>query len=140
MKYTFDGFNWFIRLDKGDRLSDVFETFFAETDCQGAWVNGIGGAHEITLGHYSAEDKAHRWQTFTGFYEVTSMQGTVARTQDGKPIFHLHANIGDEQYQVRGGHVQDMVAGVTFELFIHRSYQPLKRRPESELGIQVLDV
>jgi hypothetical protein len=55
--HAFDGFNYLIRLDKGERLSEAFQQFAAETNIEGAWVNGVGAALEVTLGFYDLDTK-----------------------------------------------------------------------------------
>ncbi|MGH7196718.1 MAG: PPC domain-containing DNA-binding protein [Candidatus Saccharimonadales bacterium] len=140
MTYTFDSFNYFVRLQKGERFSDVFTQFAKETECEGAWVNGIGGVQEVELGFYNLETKEYQWKKFDGLREMASMQGNFAFGGDGKLMFHLHGAFGDENYQTVSGHVKDFVAGATVELFVHRSYQPLKRKHDDETGLKVLDV
>lgn len=141
MKYLFDGFNWFMRLDRGDRLSKAFETFFVETKCSGAWVSGVGAVEEIELGFYDIDKKVYQWQTFNeGPYELTGLQGSIALSETSKPMFHLHGTISGRDYHAYGGHIKDLVAAATLELFIHRSQQPLTRKTSPELGMQMLDL
>lgn len=140
MFYKIDSNNYFLRLEKGEHLLEALQTFFIETNCQGGWISGIGGAEEVTLGCYNEQDKAHRWQTFKGFYEVTSLQGNVALSEEGQPTFHLHGTVSDENYQVYGGHIKDIVVGITFELYIQPSQQPLQRKMEASVGLQLLDI
>ena len=46
----------------------------------------------------------------------------------------------DDEYQTVGGHVKDLVAGATVELFIHRSHQPMRRKHDDDTGLQLLDL
>ncbi len=139
MTYTFDGFNWFIVLEKGERLSEVFKIFFKETECKGAWVQGIGGALSVELGFYNLETKQYQWRQFEGLREVVSLQGNIALSEAGEPMSHLHGVLADEDYQTIGGHVKDLTAGATLELFIHRSYQPLQRYANADISLQLLN-
>lgn len=140
MVYSFDGFNYLIRLDKGEKLAESLEKFAAETKIEGAWVNGLGGCLQATLGFYDLDKKEYRWQQFDGLREVLSLTGNLAYDEDGKFVFHLHGVLGDDKYQTIGGHVKDLAAGATLELFIHRAYQPTRRKLGSSVGLKVLDL
>lgn len=138
MTYTFDGYNYFVRLERGERLNECMDKFFAETKVDGGWISGLGAATEVTLGFYNLETKKYQWKTFTQAMEVTALQGNVAADEVGKMMFHLHGTFADEGYQSIGGHVKDLVVGGTLELFIHRSYHPLHREHDDDTGLQLL--
>lgn len=140
MRYSFDGFNYLIRLDKGERLKESLEQFARETKIEGAWVSGLGGALEATLGFYDLDKQEYRWQKFDGLREIVSLTGNLAYNEAGEFIFHLHGVLADEKYQTVGGHVQDLTAAATIELFMHRAYQPTKRKYDESVGLQTLDL
>jgi predicted DNA-binding protein with PD1-like motif len=141
MHYMFDGFNDVIRLQKGERLSEALEQFTAQAKLPGAWLSGLGAASEMTLGFYDLDKKGYHWQTFNGLYEVDSLTGNLALNEEGKLVFHLHGVFSARDFQTVGGHVKDLVAGATLELFVHRTYQPLKRsKADPEVGLPLLDL
>ena len=140
MTHLFDGFNDIIRLNKGEKLSDAINAFTAANELPGAWVNGVGGVMEVTLGYYDIEAKEYRWKTFSDVREITSLQGNLARAEDGEMAFHLHGQFADANYQAVGGHVKDFVAAATVELFVHRTYKPLHRKHNDEVGLALLDL
>jgi predicted DNA-binding protein with PD1-like motif len=140
MTHSFDGYNYLIRLDKGDRLSTAVEQFMLETKIGGAWVSGLGAVLNATLGFYDLAAKEYRWQEFDGLRELVSLTGNLAANEEGKMMFHLHGVLSDQSFQTVGGHVKDLVAGGTVELFIHRSYQPMQRKTDPDVGLQVLDL
>ena len=140
MTFSFDGFNYLIRLDKGERLAESLTQFAKETKIEGAWVNGLGGTLEATLGFYDLDKQEYHWQQFDGLRELVSLTGNLAYDEDGKFVFHLHGVLADDRFQTVGGHVKDLVAGATVELFVHRAYQPTKRKMESSVGIKALDL
>ncbi len=119
---------------------EALEKFMQENELPGAWLSGLGGALEATLGFYDLEKKEYQWQTFEGLREVASLTGNIAFDETGKPVFHLHGVFSDQKYQTIGGHVKDLVAGATLELFVHRTYKPLHRKPDPETGLSLLDI
>ena len=138
----YDGYNYTVRLERGERLSEAMGQFFAESDTQilGASVSGVGAAEQLTLGFYDLETKEYVWREFSPMYEITGLLGTIARDEHDKPMFHLHGTFSDRDYQVVGGHVKDFVVGGTCELFIHMTYQPLKRKLDEQTGLKLLDL
>lgn len=140
MVYRFDGYNYLVRLDKGEYLMESLERFVRETQLQGAWVSGIGGALEAELGFYDLETKQYQYQRFEGLSEIVSLAGSLAFDENGKLIVHLHGVFGDKQYQTLGGHVKDLVAGATVELFVHLSQLPVRRKLDGEVGLPLLDL
>jgi len=140
MTYSFDGFNYLIKLDKGERLTEAFEQFIQETNIEGAWVSGIGAVLEVTLGFYDLDRKEYQWRTITELREIASLAGNVASDEQQTMTFHLHGVFSDHAFQTVGGHVKELVAGGTVELFVHRAYQPTRRKFDPEVGLQTLDL
>lgn len=142
MVSAYDGYNYTVRLDRGERLTEAMGQLFAESDTQliGASVSGVGAAEQLTLGFYDLETKEYIWRDFAPMYEIAGLQGTIARDEQDNLMFHLHGTFSDRDYRVVGGHVKDFVVGGTCELFIHVTYQPLKRKLDEQTGLKLLDL
>jgi hypothetical protein len=140
MTYSFDGYNYVIKLTKGERLSKALEQFIQETKIEGGWVEGLGGVLEVTLGYYDLDKREYLWRTFEGLRELVSLTGNLAFNEDGKIMLHAHGVVGDKSYQTLGGHIKDLVAGATVEIFVHRSYQPWHRKTDPDVGLQTFDL
>ena len=124
MTHSFDGYNHLIRLERGERLAQALEQFVAETKVEGAWLSGLGAASEVELGFYNLSSKTYKWRTFGNMMEVVSLTGNIAFDESSK----------------LGGHVKDLVAGGTVEIFVHRSYQPMHRKRDEATGLELLDL
>lgn len=140
MVHSFDGFNHLIRLVKGERLAENLLKFALDTKCEGAWITGIGGATEVELGFYNLDAKEYKWQTFKGLCEITSLNGTITLGEDGKLMLHMHGTLADSEFKAFGGHIKDLVAGGTVEIFVHRAYKPIRRKPDPQTGLNLLDL
>lgn len=140
MKYSFDGFNYLIKLSKGERLSEALEQFFTETKIEGAWVNGLGAAVRATLGFYDLDRKEYYWEDFEGLREVASITGNFAYDEHGTMMYHLHGVLSDREFRTVAGHIKDLVVGATLELFVHRAYQPTRRILDPDVGLPTLDL
>lgn len=139
MKYNFDGENYLVRLNKGERLAETLDKFMSEVAMEGGWVNGIGAADEITISLYQPESKDYKWKTFSQQMEITALVGNLSRGADGKMMFHLHGTFGDKNFQTVSGHVKDFLVTATLELFITKT-SPLSRKFDEETALQLLDV
>jgi uncharacterized protein len=140
MTHSFDGYNHLVRLERGERLSEVLPQFIAESKIDGGWISGVGAASEVALGFYNLSSKEYKWRTFGSMMEIVSLAGNLAYDEQGKTMWHLHGVFADSDYQTVGGHVKDFVAGATVELFVHRSYQPMHRKFDDETGLKLLDL
>jgi uncharacterized protein len=140
MVYSFDGYNYVIKLKPGERLVEALEQFAAATKLEGGWIEGLGAVQEVTLGFYDLEKQVYQWQTFDGLRELTGLTGNLALDETGKLMLHAHGTVADRTYQVLGGHIKDLVAGATVELFVHRSYQAWHRKTDPEVGLQTFDL
>lgn len=141
MTFLFDGYNYIVRLNRGERLGEAILDFIQQTDLPpGAAVSGVGAAANIELGFYDLDAKEYRWKTHSNMHEIVSLNGTLASDPAGQPMFHLHGSFSDEKYQVIGGHVKDFVVGGTCELFVHRTIRPLTRVHDADTGLAVLDL
>lgn len=140
MKHSFDGYNYLIRLDKGEKLTESMERFIRESSIEGGWISGLGTAYDVSLGFYSLGSKLYKWQTFGHMMEIVSLTGNLAFDQSGKMGFHLHGVFADDEYHTVGGHLREFIVGTTAEVFVHRSYQPMRRKTDESVGLQILDL
>jgi len=140
MTHGFDGYNYLIRLERGERLMAAIEQFVAEAKIEGAWLSGLGAASDVELGFYNLSSKEYKWRTFGNMMEMASLTGNVAFDETGKLVVHLHGVFADDEYQTVGGHVKDLVAGGTVEIFVHRAYQPMYRKHDGATGLELFDL
>jgi uncharacterized protein len=141
MTTVFDGFNDIVRLNKGETLTQFLDWFRADhKDFPGAWVSGLGGVLEVTLGYYDLDKKDYVWKKCDGLREMTGLQGNLASNEAGELVLHAHGTFTDTQFVAIGGHVKDFVTAATVELFLHRTYKPLQRKHDETVGLPLLDI
>jgi uncharacterized protein len=144
MKYKFDGYNWLVRLERGELLVEQLTQLAKDENITGAWLSGLGAAEWAELGFYNLHSKAYSWKRFDQLMEITSLQGNVAWSagqQKGEPVIHLHGTFSDENMQAFGGHVKELKVGGTCEILLHRWYEgKLQRSRDSETGLELLNI
>ena len=141
MTYRFDGYNWLVRLQKGEKLVESITKLIQDKDIKGAWISGLGGALLAELGFYNLETKEYQWHVFDELMEITSLQGNVAWSDD-QPMLHIHGTFTKADFSAIGGHVKELTVGGTCEVLLHRWYEEdgLTRSLDEETGLTLLNV
>lgn len=141
MTYKFDGYNYILKLQLGEKLIENLNAFAKEKQLGSAWLNGLGGASEATLGYYNLETREYEWKEFTDLMEITSLQGNLSWVED-EPVWHVHASLSDRNFAGYGGHVKELIAGATVEVFLHARFEgeKLERVHDDEVGLKLLNL
>lgn len=140
MTYKFDGFNWLVRLERGDLLMQSLNEIAKKQNIAGAWIMGLGAATRAELGFYDLDKKQYQWKKLDKLMEITSLQGNLG-WDDGRPAIHIHATLSDENMQAFGGHVKELEAGGTVEILLHRWYSgKIQRKTDESTGLKLLDL
>jgi uncharacterized protein len=140
MKVKFDGFNWLVRLEKGEFLVEELTKLVIQENIKGAWLSGVGAAQWAELGFYDLNAQKYNFKKLDQLLEITSLQGNVAWEGD-KPVLHIHGSFSDEKMQAFGGHVKELSVGGTCEILLHRWYaDKLERSQDPATGLKLLDL
>lgn len=126
-----------IVLKKGEDLHATLQSLAMNSGWQGAWMQGLGGAALVTLGFFDPVKKQYQWKTVTGQHEILSLQGNLAWV-DGKPFWHIHGTFSGPDYAVVGGHVKDLLVGLTCEVAITPLETPFTRVFDDDTGLKLL--
>lgn len=140
MKYKYDGYNWLVRLEKGEAVVAGLTELVKSQKIDGAWLSGIGACLSAELGSYNLETKQYNWQKFNEPLEILSLQGNLSWQAD-EPVLHIHGSFSNRQMQAFGGHVKELEVAGTCEILIHRWYDSgLKRKIDNSTGLNLLDL
>ncbi|MDB5185581.1 MAG: protein of unknown function superfamily protein [Candidatus Saccharibacteria bacterium] len=140
MTSRFDGYNWIVRLSKGELLMESLDSFIKEHNIAGGWVNGLGAAVWAELGFYDLHAQQYNFKKLDQLLEITSLQGNIAWV-DNKPFVHLHGTFSNAEMQGLGGHVKELEVGGTCEIYIHTwEGEPIARVLDAETGLPLLDL
>jgi predicted DNA-binding protein with PD1-like motif len=137
MQYIPSGNSSLLILDRGEELHSVLNDFAQERGLASAWLSGLGGGDNATLGFYDIEIKQYVWREFNEPFEILSLQGNLSLV-DGKPFWHVHAVISGRDLQSYGGHVRHLRVGLTGELHITPLDTPLTRQHDDVTGLKLL--
>lgn len=140
MKYRFDGYNWLVRLEKGELLVNSLTILIREEKIKGGWISGIGGAQWAELHFYDLPAKQYHWKRIDHLLEINTIQGVIA--WKGKdPSLHIHGVFSGPEMQTYGGHIKEAEIAATCEIMIHKWYQDgLSRTFSDEVGLELLEL
>ncbi len=140
MVHRFDGYNYVIRLSKGELLVESLLKVAKERHLAGAWINGIGGAQWAEIGFYDLPKQHYVFKKIDQLLEITALQGTISLEKE-EPAFHIHGTFSDTELRAFGGHVKELCVAGTCELYVHTIFgPPLKRIHDDEVGLSLLQV
>ena len=122
----------------GDEALSGLTDFVLQNHIQDAHFTGIGAISSATLAWLEPSKKIYHRIAVAEQAEVLSLIGDVA-TFDGKPIVHMHAVLGKSNGTPVGGHVFELNVNPTLEIFMTVNTTPLKKKPDNESGMKVID-
>ncbi len=118
MDYKIDGNQYLLRVDKGEGIAASIR------------------ADRVELGLFRTDIKQFVGHTYEGMYEIASLNGNISQ-MEGKVYLHLHAVIGDEENETRGGHLVEARVSATAEIVITAFEGGADRRFSEEIGLNL---
>lgn len=133
------GDGYVARLVRGEELSGSMLVFCMEKKIVSGWVQGLGATEQATIAYYDLAKKEYVTKEFSERLEVANLVGNISQ-RDGKTVLHIHATLSCEDYTAIAGHVIDLTAGPTLEIFIQPFRDTLARRQNDATGLPLLDL
>ena len=126
-----------LRIDRGEEIIEAVRTVAEKEHIRLASVEALGATDDFTVGVYDVAEKHYDSKTFTGPHEIVSLVGTITE-KDGAFYQHLHMSAGNARCEVFGGHLNRAVVSATCEMVIRILPGVVGRRPDPEIGINLL--
>lgn len=76
------------RIDKGEEILEQLKVIAINENIKLASINALGAIDDFTVGVYKIDEKKYYSNSFKGYYEITSLTGTIS-TMDGENIMHI---------------------------------------------------
>lgn len=126
-----------LRIDRGEEIIEAVRTVAEKEHIRLASVEALGATDDFTVGVYDVAEKHYDSKTFTGPHEIVSLVGTI--TEKGGAFYqHLHMSAGNARCEVFGGHLNRAVVSATCEMVIRILPGVVERKPDPEIGINLL--
>lgn len=118
MEWTRSGDDVFLRLDPGEEIHASLQTLADDIGFDAAAItSGIGRTRNSTYGYMDDDHHYHR-RTITGGSELVTLQGNLARRENGDAFTHLHATFSDDDLTPHAGHMFEATVHVVVELHL----------------------
>ncbi|MFG1485963.1 PPC domain-containing DNA-binding protein [Halobacteriovorax sp. RZ-1] len=130
---------YLIKLYKDEDLFTSLEEFAAAEKLGAGMLKGIGALKDVELGFYHLDTKTYDRKEFKGDFELLSLDGNLSHL-DGKPFFHIHTVLGDEDFSCKGGHLFRATVAVTTEIYFFPIVQKIERKMDEEIGLNLLSL
>ena len=128
----------FGRIGKGEEIVASFKEICKIHHIKSGFINGLGAAEDIQIAYYNIEEKQYHHIELKGDFEIVSLSGTISIFND-EPHIHLHIALGDENFNVKGGHLDHGIVSLTCEFMITLFDAEIHRKPDPETGLNLLD-
>tara|TARA_B100000925_G_scaffold217149_1_gene166146 strand:- start:5339 stop:5770 length:432 start_codon:yes stop_codon:yes gene_type:complete len=129
--------NYFIRLDKDEDLFKGLEKWASENKLKSGHLSGVGALKDIELGFYHLNKKEYERKKFPNEAELLSLEGNLT-SLNGKPFFHIHAVLGDEDFRAFGGHLFSAKVAVTCEINFRAFDNICERKENKDIGLNLI--
>jgi len=123
---------------RGDEALSGLTDFAIEHKIEDAYFTGIGAINGATLAWLDPTKQIYHRIPVSEQAEVLSLVGDVS-SFNGKPFVHMHAVLGKSNGSPIGGHVFELNVNPTLEILMTVNTVPLRRRPDPESGMKVID-
>jgi predicted DNA-binding protein with PD1-like motif len=124
-------------LQEGENLFEGILRCANDAHLQSATLSGLGGLFNITVAYYNHETYQYQTKLFTEMHELISINGNITRCE-GKLFLHVHAALGNEKYEVIGGHIMDATVNPTAEISIVPFPGIIDREADAKTGLKMI--
>jgi len=125
--------------ETGDEIMQGLLEFARSNRVGAGHFTAIGALSGVVLGYLDWEKKDYEPIPLMEQVEVLSLVGDVT-LEDGSPWIHAHIVVGKRDGTAHGGHLLEGHVRPTLEVVLHESPDHLRRKPDPETGLALIDV
>ena len=138
MNYKRYGNQYLLRVDKGEGIAAAIRELCEKEGISCGVIHGLGAADRVELGLFRTDIKKFVGHTYEGMYEIATLNGNISR-MDGEVYLHLHAVIGNEENEARGGPLVEARVSATAEIVVTSFDGDAGRKFSEEIGLNLFD-
>lgn len=138
MEYRKFNETYVVRLNKGEEVISSLKELCDKENIKLAEITGLGASNLVEIGVFNVDTKEYNTKTFEGMFEITSLVGNATR-KEGSVYLHIHINFGDEEGNVKGGHLVQAKISATSEIIVRKIEGEVERKLSDEIGLNLLE-
>lgn len=133
--------SYLLLVEKEEELITCINKVVVQHNIKAASLSIIGGIYNPTLGYVKANSNDYKWKEFNGHYELIA-NGNVSWSElQQEPIIHIHAVIGDENFNSMMGHLKNTKIAVVGEVIISEiSNDKIVKTLNPKIGFNCWDI
>lgn len=125
-------------LETGDEAMKCLTAVAREQQLSAAQITGIGAFSDAVLAYFDWHDKRYVEIPVDEQVEVASLIGDIGVDDEGEPALHVHLVLGRRDGSAMAGHLVRAHVRPTLELLLSESPAYLRRRKDSETGLNLI--
>jgi len=129
---------YIVRLDKGEEVIETIKSLCQKEKIMIGSVFGIGAVKNIELRYFDPDTKKYYDKKFEDSHEAAPLSGNIT-TLAGETYLHLHACLGDYNFNTVTGHLKSAVVSATLEVIIDSADGKVDRKFSEEIGLNLLE-
>lgn len=134
MHYSKCNIGYVVRAEIGEEIQEALRQFAQTVGLKGAFYSGIGTLTQVELAFFRSDTKHYDRRFFDGDYGLISLTGNLSVCEEGIPILHTHACLGDRLFNTYSGHLVRGVVSITAEIIVVEIDLALSRQEDPILS------
>jgi len=134
MQYQQNKNNYFIHIEKNEKVMDTLTRFCESEGIDNAKVSGIGAVKNTEIGAYDTIKKEYIHKEFSDVLELVSYEGNIT-LKEGKPFVHAHVVLSDHDMKPYGGHLFETTVAAVGEFFLKKFDGNAFRELNEDVGL-----
>ena len=134
MQYKQVDKDYFIYIEKNEKVMDTLTSFCKDQSITNAKISGIGAVKQSEIGAYDTIGKEYIRKQFPDVWELVSYEGNVT-LKDGDPFVHGHVVLSNHDMKTIGGHLFEMTVAAVGELFLRKFDNDAFREINEDVGL-----
>ena len=126
--------DYFIYVEKNEKIMDTLTKFCIDQGISNAKVSGIGAVHLTEIGAYDTIAKEYLKKQFKDVLELVSFEGNVT-LKDGAPFVHAHVILSNHEMNTLGGHLFESTVAAVGEFFLRKFDNDAYRELNEDVGL-----
>ncbi len=139
MEYKKFGNKYVVRLESGEEIVESIKKLAIEEKIRLGRVTGIGAVNKARIGLFKLAERQYYSKELEGGMEIVNLSGNISE-MNGETYIHLHISLGDDNYNVIGGHLNYAYISATGEIIIDLIEGRVDRKHDEEIGLNLLDL
>jgi len=131
--------DFFIYIEKNEKVMDSITKFCKNNNINNAKISGIGAVKMSEIGAFDTIAKEYIRKEFNEILELISFEGNVT-LKEGKPFVHAHVVLSNHEMQTLGGHLFETTVAAVGEFFLRKFDNNAFREMNQDVGLPCISL